>query len=208
MTDLFAATISPEPRPPTTYIAGKRPNNQQDVLESHKVNSESLLVVGDSSGYLHFLMDGHYSLGTYNIDISCQPLSIYALPDPPYNPNIEMPPELQLFLTAQIGGAPPNHYQSTNTRALNLKLPLLRLPWTRQLARSSTTLRALLLYSNATIREMRDSWWGSDTREPARNLGRKWVTHLEQLSSNHGDCKQLPSSIILAGQQLTDVGKY
>lgn len=187
MADPYAATIAPEHLPPNAYSAGRRPNHQEEVVESMKANSESLLVVGDTTGYLHFFMDGHYSLGAYYMGVECSPSSVYPTPMPSYDPNTENPPDPKIYVFAT---RPSTTFgQTTHKTAATLQFPLLRLPWTRAIARSSTTIRALLIYAEAVVKEMRDSWMGSDSREAARSLGAKWLAHLEQLQTAHGDCE-------------------
>lgn len=140
-------------------------------------------------------MDGHYSLGAHHLGLDCRPVSVYSPPMPSYDPNIENPPETKLFVFASCpsivtSANQPNAFcQLTNATAASLQLPLLRLPWTRSLAKTSTTVRALLIYASAVVREIRDSWMGTDNREGARGLGVKWLAHLEQMQAAHGDCE-------------------
>lgn len=207
--DPYAATIAPPPLPQASEnLASKRPSHEQ-LLESQKANSESLLVVADTTGHVHFFMDGYYSLGSHYLGISCDPVSVYAPPTPNYDPNTETAPDAQLYVfatrrstalnpTPSPHSAPeeqhpdslaPNPFgQVTSTSAASLRFPLLHAPWTRALARQSTTIRALLIYSSAVVKEMRDGWMGTPTREGARGLGAKWVAHLEQMQAAHGDC--------------------
>lgn len=215
--DPYAATIAPPPLPSSENTAGRRPTHEQ-YLDSQKSNSDSLLVVADSTGHLHFFMDGYYSLGSHYLGISCNPVSVYAPPTPSYDPNTEAAPDAQLYVFATrystlFNPTPsahptsedlnpdtliPNPFgQVTSTSAASLRFPLLHAPWTRALARQSTTIRALLIYSSAVVKEMRDGWMGTPTREGARGLGAKWVAHLEQMQAAHGDCTYPPFQFIL-----------
>lgn len=192
--DPYAATIAP-PVHANENPAGKRINFQDEVLEAQKPLMDSLLVVGESSGRLHFFMDGHYALGSHFLGIACDPIFVFAPPMPQYDPNRDPIPDAKLFVFAScpsstLSPSVPNPFgQLTNITAASLRLPLLHQPWTRALARTSTTVRSLLIYSSAAVCEMRDGWMGTSTREGARGLGSKWLVHLEQMQAAHGDCE-------------------
>ena len=197
--DPYAATIAPPPLHPNENAAGKRINLQDEVLEKQKPLMNSLLVVGASSGHLHFFMDGYYTLGSHYLGIACDPISVFAPPMPQYDPNRDPTPDAKLFvfgscLSSTLFPSVPNSFgQLTNITAASLRLSLLHQPWTRALARTSTTIRSLLIYSSAAIYEMRDGWMGANGREGARGLGAKWLAHLEQMQAAHGDCESYSS---------------
>lgn len=193
--DPYAATIAPPPVHANENPAGKRINLQDELQETQKPLMNSLLVVGDSSGHLHFFMDGYYTLGSHFLGKACDPISVVAPPMPQYDPNRDPVPDARLYIFAScpsstLFSSMPNAFgQLTNITAASLRLPLLHQPWTRALARTSTTVRSLLIYSSAAIYEMRDGWMGASGREGARGLGSKWLAHLEQMQAAHGDCE-------------------
>jgi hypothetical protein len=196
--DPYAATIA-LPVHAGENPAGKRINFQDEMLEAQKPLMHSLLVVGGSSGHLHFFMDGYYAIGSHYLGVACDPISVFAPPMPQYDPNRDPIPDAKLFAFSSCPSSTllpsvPNPFgQLTNITAASLRLPLLHQPWTQALARTSTTVRSLLIYSSAAVYEMRDGWMGTNTREGARGLGAKWLTHLEQMQAAHGDCECRPS---------------
>lgn len=202
--DTYAATIASAPTPSVATAAataafagtgslsldngnisvGRRVNFHPELLESLAPVKESLLVVADSRGFLHLFMDGWYKLGSWYAGIPCEVQAVYEKPMPTYDPNVEEPPPATLYLHASI--LPPMG-PATNLAAGALRLPLLHSSQARSIAKTSTSIRILLLYTVKQVKEMRDSWLGTPEREGARGLGEKWMRHLSGMQSAHGD---------------------
>jgi anaphase-promoting complex subunit 4 len=175
--------------------SGKRINLHDDLLEKRSGNLESLLIISDNWGYVHYYMDGWYSLGSWYAGIGCSTTSVYQKPMPDYDPDVDPTPGAVLHLYAEaqvnVGSSLPTAAAQTNINASTLTLPLLHASQTRALARTSTTIRSLLMYAVKTVKEMRDSWLGlsdgKEVREGASGLGEKWLKHLEGMQAAHGD---------------------
>jgi hypothetical protein len=170
-----------------TQEGKKLPSRDEPAqTQTLKDNQRSLLIVGDTSGYLHFFLDGFYPLGHQYLGDVCCPVAVYAPPLPPYNPSTDVVPEGKFFIYAS---KPANNMfgQVTNGSAASLRFPLLHLPWTRAMARTSSSVKELLVYITSVVNEMRDGWMGTETREGAHSMGAKWLKHLEEMQTAHGD---------------------
>ncbi|KAF9509349.1 hypothetical protein BS47DRAFT_1396967 [Hydnum rufescens UP504] len=168
--DVYGASIAP-PMTHADLLAaqeGKKHPSRDEPAQTQtlKDNQRSLLIVGDTSGYLHFFLDGFYPLGHQYLGDVCCPVAVYAPPLPPYNPSTDI---------------------VTNGSAASLRFPLLHLPWTRAMARTSSSVKELLVYITSVVNEMRDGWIGTETREGAHSMGAKWLKHLEEMQAAHGD---------------------
>ncbi|KAF8337366.1 anaphase-promoting complex, cyclosome, subunit 4-domain-containing protein [Cantharellus anzutake] len=165
----------------------------------------SLLIVGDTWGYLHFFLDGFYPLGYIHLGTQCSPVSVYAPPLLPFNVVTEPAPDLHLFAIATLetsGGLGT----LTNSRAASLKLPLLHQQITRDVVRASTTIKELLVFAASVLHEMEEAWMGTESREGARGLGAKWLRHLENILAAHGDATSGDALLDLTVLLLTGKG--
>ena len=60
---------------------------------------------------------------------------------------------------------------------------------TRDVARVSTSARELAWYTFRVIKEMRATWFGSDTNQGARDMGAKWLRALDERQLEKYGCK-------------------
>ncbi len=166
-------------------IAGRAARRDESVDGFHE-SERSLLIVGDSSGSLHFFLDGFYALGRLHLGVDCLPISIQVSPLPPFNVVTDPVPDARIFIFATRLAS--NRFGTlTNARAASLRFPLLYQQITREMARTSTTIKELLVFSTSVTREMQEAWMGTESREGARKLGSKWLTYLENVQAAHGD---------------------
>lgn len=54
------------------------------------------------------------------------------------------------------------------------------------MARSSSTVKDLLVYCTVALAEMKACWMGTGSREGASGVGRTWLGHLERVKAAHG----------------------
>nr|GAT44205.1 DEAD-domain-containing protein [Mycena chlorophos] len=147
--------------------SGERP---ADATHGHldvpdDANVDSVLVVTDDAGYAHFYLDGSYSLGAVFLgpNISIPSLS-----------KLSRDPTFILHTQATTQNLP-----FTQLNPIYVNLPMLRGRDVRDMARLSTTSRELVWYCMRAVKEMRISWFGSDTISGAREIGPQWVRALE-----------------------------
>ena len=207
--DLLGASIA-KPVSPVDLVAannlsaGHTLRRDESSIDGFKESEQSLLIVGDSSGSLHFFLDGFYPLGHLYLGLGCSPISIHVPPLPPFNIITDPIPNAQLYIFATRRLASSNSNSNsdnnsnnnknilggttlTNARAASLRFPLLYQQVTRDVARISTTIKELLVFSTSVTREMHDAWMGTESREGARGLGSKWLKYLENVQAAHGD---------------------
>lgn len=61
-----------------------------------------------------------------------------------------------------------------------LRFPLLESQSLKNVAKVSTTVRTLLAYIIKVLEEMRKAWFGTESLEGGRDVGRKWIKVLEE----------------------------
>lgn len=157
--DPTAASISPSP-------AGgqeRRPGAELDEVDDSNVNS--LLAVSDAAGNIYSFLDGSYPLGVIHLGSRCLPSSMHKHEN------------TALFLHAQLLSQNIAH---TVTRPTIVHVPFLGSRFLRDVARASTSSRELLWYATRVVKEMRATWFGSQTQTGARELGPTWVRALEK----------------------------
>jgi len=86
----------------------------------------------------------------------------------------------------------------TRLRPTTFSMPLLATRKARDLAKLSTTARELMWYLIRVVKEMRESWYGSESQTGAREFGPKWVRALEakQREFSAGIVRDLPFKVI------------
>ncbi|KAJ3554550.1 hypothetical protein NM688_g3049 [Phlebia brevispora] len=141
----------------------QRPGEELDEVDDSNVNS--ILVVSDNSGNIYGFLDGYYPLGTISLDLECTISSMYKSDNVRY------------YLHPNIGSSAS---QQTLLRPVSLNIPFLQGRTLRDVARVSTSARELAWYAIRVVKEMRGTWFGSDTHSGAREAGPKWLRALEQ----------------------------
>ncbi|KAH7911187.1 anaphase-promoting complex, cyclosome, subunit 4-domain-containing protein [Hygrophoropsis aurantiaca] len=143
---------------------GNSPKEHSDETRfSEDVNS--VLVAIDDLGNAHCFLDGSYHLGYFE---SAPAFPTTALYKDPKLPIFFMHPQESLYDAMGAGIKP-----------VSVELPLLATPKVRNLAKLSSTARELVGYTLRVIKDMRDTWFGSDTVTGAREVGPKWANSLE-----------------------------
>jgi anaphase-promoting complex subunit 4 len=158
--------------PPNTRLASIKTSSQGTSQDDSTLSrqdggpySGSVLVVSDTSQYAHTFLDGGYSLGAlhskYNIS------SLYLAPDTPI-----------LLCTQQYASASGGN--CVTLVPAKLKLPLLNSPTGRQIAELSSCLRELIWHTLRVVKDMRETWYGTDARPGARSIAPRWLRALEE----------------------------
>src|ERR1700722_6258817 len=162
--DLLTASISPSSQWP------KRPGCSDPTIDDtlHD-NLNSILVVADDSGRIHFFLDGSYPLGSVSLGSNTVMASVFKDSDLPV---------FYAHPQTSVKGV-----TMTDLQPATIHLPLLDVRHTRDMAQLSSTARELLWYSMRAVKEMRAAWFGCETNTGARELGPKWVRALEAKQS-------------------------
>ncbi|KAI0793487.1 anaphase-promoting complex, cyclosome, subunit 4-domain-containing protein [Abortiporus biennis] len=172
--DLLAASIQP-----TRHDKESRPGEEYDEVDDSNVNS--ILVVADDIGNLHYFLDGSYPLGATSFgDSSSYVESIYVDQD-------------VLFAHSTVVATP--EMSSTALNPAILRMPLLKQRSLRDMARLSSAAKELTWYAIRVVKEMYSVWFGSDISSGARELGSKWVKAFETRQKDQFGRKE-PNAIL------------
>ncbi|CCM01973.1 uncharacterized protein FIBRA_04046 [Fibroporia radiculosa] len=156
--DLLSASIQPP------KLGGNRMRPGEDLDEADDANVDSLLITSDNSGYIYCYLDGTYSLGAIRVGGGSFMTSFYK--------------DRELLFAHSRYFRPPNA-PLTSLRAFEIHLPYLQRHTVRDVARVSSSVRELVWYLMRVIRDMRASWFASETHSGARELGPRWVQEFE-----------------------------
>ncbi|KZT30397.1 hypothetical protein NEOLEDRAFT_1185228 [Neolentinus lepideus HHB14362 ss-1] len=138
----------------------------QELDEVDKSNTNSIVVVADDTGRLHFFLDGSYPLGSaLLLDDLCTTSLFWDQHTATYYTHGQT-------ALGDVGSV-------TRLRPTVTQLPLLKTRYPRDVACASSAARELVWYAICVVKEMRESWFGSDTNPGARELGPKWIRALE-----------------------------
>ncbi|KDQ08489.1 hypothetical protein BOTBODRAFT_191754 [Botryobasidium botryosum FD-172 SS1] len=168
--DPISASISP--RPATTAATAR--SKIQDEPET--LNRGSVLFVGSDAGYVYPFLDGTYPLGRVFLGAQCSPIALYKRDG--------------IFFVHATKAEP----LATNLSPMSIYLPLLSKPWSREVARASSTVRDLLVYCFRVLDEMKDLWLGSNGNEGASLIGARHINVLKERQRRH-DNVQDPNPI-------------
>ena len=139
-----------------------RPTSESTNLdEVDSSNLNSILLVTDNLGHIFGYLDGTFPLGVISLESHAGFKSMVKHPSRP------------CFL---------GHVQASEKTFLRpalIDIPLLAQRKSRDLAKLSSTTRELVWYMLRVVKEMRSSWYGSESNTGARELGPKWVLSLE-----------------------------
>lgn len=139
-------------------------NSHLDVPDD--ANVDSILIVADDAGYIHFFLDGSYNLGPICLGTKWSIPSLFKISKSPIF--IAHPQET-------LHGA-----KTTDLYPIYVQLPMLEDRQVRDMARVSTSSRELVWYCIRVVREMRAVWFGSESLSGAREIGPQWVRTLEK----------------------------
>lgn len=121
--------------------------------------------MADDAGSLFTFLDGTYPLGVISIGANTSVSCILKHPQRP------------IFF-----GSPHVNHDGTPHTSLNplrIEVSLLAQRKSRDLAKLSSTARELTWYVMRVVKEMRNTWYGSESNTGARDLGPKWVQMFE-----------------------------
>lgn len=170
-TDLAAASI-----------ASNKPDAQQPFPEAEdeadETNVNSVLAVSDNLGRVHLFLEGSYPLGCVRIGSGdTAPRALYKLRE---------------YLFVHPGPASDPASPAVPLRPVVLRLSYLTGRHFRDVARVSSAARELVWYAMRVVKDMRNTWFGSDSNAGARDLGPKWVQALEERQRNEFGRKSAP----------------
>ncbi|KAF8609635.1 hypothetical protein BDV93DRAFT_540863 [Ceratobasidium sp. AG-I] len=165
--DLESASIATSNRGFTTSrtrdaAKGKTKDDKVDP------NTGTLVVVADTSGALHLYLDGSYPLGSL--------------------PVAESGGAIALFKRASVTSLAVHVLDKHTTLAPTLvELPLAIDPATRNVARASSTIRALLDYIHLGIEELALVWNGrqAESRDGVKDAGNYWAKIIQDKERAH-----------------------
>ncbi|KAG6879286.1 hypothetical protein C0992_003890 [Termitomyces sp. T32_za158] len=123
---------------------------EESRCQVENLNVNSLLVLADSCGSLHYYLDGTFPLGNRTKSTF---IVYYAA-------------KMQKTI-------------ATSLHPIIVDAPLLDKRYIRDMAKLSSTARELVCYCINTVKEMHATWFGLETLDGARHLGSKWIQALE-----------------------------
>lgn len=165
--DLESASIATSDRGFTTSrtrdaAKGKTKDDKVDP------NTGTLVVVADTSGALHFYLDGSYPLGSLPIAESGGAVALFK----------------RASVTSLAVHVADKH---TALAPALVELPLAIDPATRNVARASSTIRALLDYIHLGIEELALVWNGrqAESRDGVKDAGNYWAKIIQDKERAH-----------------------
>lgn len=159
-----------------------RPGEELDEVDDSNV--DSILCVSDNRGGLRYFLDGSYSLGTISTDTNVSIISLYRVTEESYCVHTQLD---------------HSGRTATSLHPIIIQVPLLKRRLVRDVARVSSSTKELSWYAIRLVKEMRASWFGSDTQSGAREQGPKWVRTLESRQQ-----EQFGRKILCRSYHLTD----
>ncbi|KAK2461900.1 hypothetical protein APHAL10511_006363 [Amanita phalloides] len=149
-----------------TSISRAPQGKSEGFPETEESNANSILVVADDLGNLHYFLDGTFSLGPVPLGAASSVSSLLKIP------------MCSTFICHHSISVRDHSYTSMTPFIINLPLLSNRKP--RDLAMLSSTSRELLCYVIQSVKEVRTTWFGSETVSGAREIGPKWIRALEE----------------------------
>ncbi|KAG9101038.1 hypothetical protein FRC06_003429 [Ceratobasidium sp. 370] len=170
--DLESASVSASDRAPTTSrtrdaAKGKTKDEKTDP------NAGTLVVVADTSGALHLYLDGSYALGSFPVAESGGAVSLYK----------------HASITS-LAVHVADH--GTSLAPTLVDVPMAIEPATRNVARASSTIRALLDYIHLGIEELALVWNGRQGKDGIKDAGNYWANLIQ-------DKKRTPNDRVTLG---------
>lgn len=180
--DLAVASISNVPvanRPAPVVMHGAPPltslhvpssarNSQKDPHQTDAVAlAGTVVVVSDTNGQLYPFLEGSYPIGTISLGEPCTVSSIEKLSN-----------TLPFLLSVNVNSG--DSVTEKRIPPVPLRLNLLSTKWLHQVAKVSSTVRALLVYLFRALGDIHKAWFGTDSLEGGRDVGIKWIKVLEE----------------------------
>lgn len=141
-----------------------RPGEELDEVDH--ANIDSILAVANDVGHIHYYLDAAYPLGHVSMGGDFSVVSL------------EQGHQRSTFF-AHLETRRRDVGPITRLRPTVVDLPLLETRHPRDIASASSAARELVWYAKCAVKEMRESWFGSDAHAGARELGPKWIRALE-----------------------------
>lgn len=126
----------------------------------------SIVIVADAQGALHLFLEGSYALGLINLGKDSAAVSIHQSRRP-----------APLIVHTLVGQGSD---KTTSLQPSVVKLPLLDESTVYNVANVSSAVFALLKYSIRVLNDMVKAWFGTESLEGGRDVGRKWIKVLEE----------------------------
>lgn len=142
-----------------------RPGEELDEVDN--ANTDSILAIANDIGHIHYFLDGAYPMGYTSMG---EDLSVVSLTHSPRRSTF----------FAHVRSSHPDVGLITRLRPSTIELTLLGTRHPRDVAHASSAARELVWYAMCVVREMRESWFGSNIHVGARELGPKWLRALER----------------------------
>ncbi|KAG6902868.1 hypothetical protein C0995_010037 [Termitomyces sp. Mi166 len=133
--------------------------------EMNELNANSLLVLADNRGSIHYYLDGTFPLG--NLVLGSDILVNSLIKD-------RTGPTFIAYSAARM-----QENIATSLHPIIIDAPLMGKRHIRDMAKLSSTARELMWYCINAVKEMHTTWFGSETFSGARHLGPKWIQALE-----------------------------
>ena len=153
------------------------PPKLSDPQPTHNVNRDdeaslesTLLAATDDAGMMYLFIEGSYPLGDISLGDSTSVRFLDKMGEDP-----------TLFTRT-------SRSNSTSLQADVIHFPLLLSDTLTNITKLSTSVRALLTYLFHSLEEMRRAWFGTDTLEGGRDVGRKWIKVLQEKDKMFAAC--------------------
>lgn len=147
----------------------------------------SIVIVADAQGALHLFLEGSYALGLINLGKDSAAVSIHQSRRP-----------APLIVHTLVGQGSD---KTTSLQPSVVKLPLLDESTVYNVANVSSAVFALLKYSIRVLNDMVKAWFGTESLEGGRDVGRKWIKVLEEkemlLDGDGHSCSPLPNTTLI-----------
>ncbi|QRV91376.1 hypothetical protein RhiJN_19394 [Ceratobasidium sp. AG-Ba] len=153
--DLESASIGASDRAPTTSRT-RDAARAKTKDEKTDPNAGTLVVVADSAGRLHLYLDGSYPLGSLQIADSGGAVALTKRTS------------ITSFSIHPVG-------QTTSVAPALVDIPIAVEAATRNVARASSTIRALLDYIHLGIEELALVWNGHQDKDGVKDAGNYWA---------------------------------
>lgn len=175
--DPIAASIST-----TAYSKSTLEKAELDAMDTSRMRTVLLAV--DNQGHAFPFLDGIYPAGVISFNRECDFVELKRHPSKHY---FVGQPRFQC-----------KSQKKTLLKPMTFSMPLLATRKARDLAKLSTTARELMWYLKRVVKELRESWYGTESQTGAREFGLKWIQALEakQREFSAGIVRDLPFKVI------------
>ncbi|KAG8702267.1 hypothetical protein FRC09_004839 [Ceratobasidium sp. 395] len=165
--DLESASISASDRVASTSRT-RDAAKAKTKDEKTDPNAGTLVIVADAAGALHLYLDGSYPLGSLPVASSGRTVSLY---------------KRSSITSFAVHVAD----QNTALAPTLVDVPIAIEPATRNVARASSTIRALLDYIHLGIEELAQVWNGTQGKDGVKDAGNYWAQLIQDKKRTSND---------------------